>query len=92
MKYTAEGYAPCKVFDANGLEWRDLAWVDSDTGEGEQLLRDEGGNWMVDRPKGEVCRAMVRLATPVLVKPMSWEQQTGWVEGASMDHGTPKNA
>jgi hypothetical protein len=74
------------VFDANGLEWRDLTWVDSDTGEAEQLLRDEGGNFMVDRIKQEVCRAIVRLARPVLVKPMEWEYQTPRFPG------TPKHA
>jgi hypothetical protein len=47
-----------------------MRWVNTETGEGEQLLRDEGGNFMVDYAKGEVCRAKVRLTAPVLIQPM----------------------
>ena len=76
MIATAEEHAPCKVFDAKGQEWRGMRWVNTETGEGEQVLRDEGGGIMVDYAKSEVCTAIVWLPAPARIEPMALEYQS----------------
>jgi hypothetical protein len=70
----AATHAPCRVFDANGDEWRDMRWVNTETGEGEQLLRHEGGGFMVTR--NTVATAMVYIPAPVRIEPMQREYQS----------------
>lgn len=65
---TRETHWPCHVFDANGLQWNDMLWVDLETGEGEQAERDEHGVRLVRGVK--FATRIVQLATPVLVKPI----------------------
>jgi hypothetical protein len=33
----------CRVFDANGVELKYVLWCDTETGEAERYVRDEGG-------------------------------------------------
>jgi hypothetical protein len=73
MIATAENHAPCRVFDANGQEWRDIRWVNTETGEAEQLLRHEGGGWMHDGKA--ICSAIVYMPAPARIEPMAWEYQ-----------------
>ena len=76
MIATAETHAPCKVFDANGQQWRDMRWVNTETGEGEQVLRHEGGGFMVDMKNHRLCTAKVWMPAPARIEPMAWEYQS----------------
>lgn len=70
MLATAETHAPCQVFDANGLEWRYMLWVDTETGEGEQCITDDDGKFQLNVYKTEVLKRRVVLPSPVLLVPI----------------------
>lgn len=58
------------VFDANGLEWKGIVWVDTETGEAEQVeLPSRLNEAMTD-----VVRHRLTLAAPVLLVPMDKTQ------------------
>lgn len=57
---------PARVFDANGLEWEDVAWCDARTGEVCVLVRDEDG-LVADDGTGHVVTRLERTAAPLLV-------------------------
>lgn len=64
---------PCRVYDANGLEWKYLRSVDTESGEAEQMQVTEDGDQRTYEltPDGKsVATKMVRLATPVLFVPI----------------------
>lgn len=60
---------PCRVYDANGLEWKYLRWVDTETGEAVQLVLDDQGRKQLTPDKTEVLTRPVKLATPVVIVP-----------------------
>ena len=70
MLATAKTHAPCRVYDANGLEWKHLRSVDTETGEAEQCVLDGDGRKVVNMQRGEIQTKMVKLATPVLIVPI----------------------
>ena|SRR3990167_2206178 len=53
----------CRVYDANGLEWRRLRWVNTETGQAEQMNVDAEGQRMLGSQ-------IVSLALPVLIVPI----------------------
>lgn len=63
MKYNWENGSipPARVFDANGLEWRDVYNCDTQTGELEIQSS-------IDYDKGEIIREKVKTAAPLTVK------------------------
>lgn len=68
MIATRKNTPPCRVLDANGLEWPNIRWVNLETGEAEQCLLDERGHKYV--VGFEIATHIVKLATPVLLKPI----------------------
>jgi len=58
-----------RIFDANGLEWRRLVWLDTETGEAEQLVLDDQGSYRYSPIENRPLSTLVRLATPVLIMP-----------------------
>lgn len=58
---------PVRVFDGYGVEWEDLAWVDDETGEAEQYLRNESGFFYLAEPEGT---RPVNLASQRLILPL----------------------
>lgn len=67
---TAQTHGRCAVFDANGLEWKAMRWVNRETGEGEQCVLDENGRKQVNVAAREIVTQRVRLATPILLVPI----------------------
>jgi hypothetical protein len=64
---------PVRVYDSHGQEWPDLAWVDDETGEGWQFLRNYEGNFYLDRQGPGlpiVAGRRVDLALPIRFEPM----------------------
>lgn len=56
----------CRVFDANGLEWKRLVSIDTETGEVEQLAHNENGELEFDE-SGQVIRKRFKIPTPVQI-------------------------
>lgn len=69
MIATPATHGPCYVFDANGLRWERIRWVDTETGEAEQTVLDDLGQVLVDYERRCVVTQRVRLAAPVLLMP-----------------------
>lgn len=59
---------PCRVYDANGLEWEYLTQVDTETGEVVQLVRNEHGDYIIEGD--DVVRKTFRIPTPILIVPI----------------------
>lgn len=70
MIATAQNSAPCQVFDANGLEWKYMRWVNTETGEGEQCVMEADGRKRVNATWDGVATQQVKLAAPVLLMPI----------------------
>ena len=77
MIATAQNSAPCRVFDANGLEWKHMRWVDTETGEGEQCVLDDNGQKQLNAHRDAVLTQAVKLAAPVLIMPMYRARMSG---------------
>jgi hypothetical protein len=60
----------CNVFDANGLQWNALRWVNTETGEAEQCVLDANGQKQLDATMKSLLTQKVTLATPVLLMPI----------------------
>lgn len=69
-RITAETHAPCRIIDANGLEWKHLRWVDLDTGEAEQLVQASDGMWSITADGKHVETFLQHLKTPITVVPL----------------------
>jgi hypothetical protein len=61
---------PCKVFDANGLEWKYMRWVNTETGEGEQVVVNAQGERQLNETRNAVLTQMVKMAAPVTLVPI----------------------
>ena len=57
---------PCRIFDANGLEWDDIEECDTETGRMIQFKRDAEGR-LVDH-EGELIRETVYGAPPLQLR------------------------
>jgi len=67
--YTAQNSDQCyRVFDANGLEWKDVVMVNTDTGDIEFFERGPRGEVLISK-EGEIARNQCRIATPVSMVP-----------------------
>jgi hypothetical protein len=69
MKITARTHGTGKVYDANGLEWKFLRWVDTETGEAEQYVLDENGQKQLDASMKGVLTQIVQIPKPILWAP-----------------------
>jgi len=58
----------CQVFDANGLQWHHMRWLDTETGEGEQAVVDADGAKQLNAERTELLVQHVKLAALVLLK------------------------
>jgi len=70
MKITRGTHGCGKVYDANGLEWKYLRWVDTETGEAEQCVVDENGQKQLDETMRAIKVQIVKLPTPILWVPL----------------------
>jgi hypothetical protein len=61
----------CNVFDANGLQWKSLRWVNTETGEADQCVLDANGQKQLDASMKSLLTQKVTLALPVLIVPHS---------------------
>ena len=73
MLATIKTHAGHKVYDANGQEWRYIRWVDTETGEAEQIVVDESGAIQVNETRTGVLTRIVMLPAPVLLVPIKRE-------------------
>jgi hypothetical protein len=69
MLVTPKTHGTGKVFDANGLEWHHLRWVDTQTGKAEQMILDSEGRKQLNEAKNGVMSQEVTLPAPVLFVP-----------------------
>lgn len=69
MIASRENMPPCNMFDANGLEWKYMRWIDTETGEGEQIVTDENGVKQINPYRTAVLTQRVQLPAPVLLVP-----------------------
>lgn len=76
MLITAEQHAPCRIYDANGLEWKHLRWVNTETGEAERIVKTLDGGYVVDERSHSILTEIIHIAAPVLMQPMRWEEQS----------------
>lgn len=72
MIYTLEntvyaGHPVKQVFDANGLEWRDILRMDTETGEITKYVRDTNGQLVEHPDGGEMLKEAVKAAAPLRV-------------------------
>lgn len=75
MLATAKTHAPCRVYDANGLEWKHLRWVDTETGEAEQCVLDNEGRKVVNQERTGLATTIVRMPVPVLIVPIKRDEE-----------------
>lgn len=66
VQNTLEVGKPCRIFDANGLEWHDVVECDTETGRILRFKRDAEGRW-VDQ-EGELVRETVHGAPPLQLR------------------------
>jgi hypothetical protein len=64
----------CTVFDANGLEWKALRWVNTETGEAEQCVLDANGFKQLD--------ASMKILTDIYVQ-QSKDDSSLWLVKAT---------
>jgi hypothetical protein len=69
MRITLRTHGTGKVYDANGLEWKQLRWVDTETGEAEQYILDANGAKQLDASMKEVLTQIVTIPKPILWVP-----------------------
>lgn len=71
---------PSRVIDANGLEWKHMRWVNTQTGEGEQIVVNENGEKQLNPEMTDVLTQKVSLASPVIVVPIhpKWDTKEKW--------------
>lgn len=69
MIANAHNSPPSLVIDANGLEWKRIIWVDTETGDGEQYAVDEQGKRIINAAMTDIVKHAVKLAAPVLIVP-----------------------
>lgn len=58
-----------RVFDANGLEWKDVTEANTDTGEIEQFQRNEQGVFF-QTMDGDAARIRRIIPTPISMVPI----------------------
>lgn len=58
-----------QVFGANGLEWKHMRWVNTETGEGEQAVVDTNGQKQLNASRTELLTQMVTLPAPAVFVP-----------------------
>jgi hypothetical protein len=73
MLVTPKTHGTGKVFDANGLEWNHLLWVDTETGKAEQIVVDCNGAKQLNADRTAVLTQEVTLPAPVLFVPFNVE-------------------
>ena len=61
---------PCRVFDANGLEWLYVVEFDTETGEVTYVATDANGN-LIATDDGHLLRRTVKTAAPLTFIPFS---------------------
>ncbi len=69
MLITRKTHGTGRVFDANGLEWKRLRWVDTETGNAEQIVVDSNGSMQLNADRTAVLTQEVTLPLPVLFVP-----------------------
>ena len=57
---------PCRVFDANGLEWHHVESCDTDTGVLTQFVVDRNGDYVLAED-GNIKRETVKTAAPLML-------------------------
>jgi hypothetical protein len=78
MKDNYQG--PGKIFDANGMEWKDITWANTETGAMEQQVRNADGTWMMHqgaRGTLEPVKKAIKAAAPLLFVPIESRGTTG---------------
>lgn len=65
------GFQIRRVFDGNGLEWENLAQVDTETGESVQYLKNEAGRYYLSEA------GLVATRTVILPLPIRFEGRNG---------------
>lgn len=62
-------FAPCNVFDGDGNPVHDLQWVDTETGEAEQTVKDANGIPQIASDH-KLATAHVWLKLPIRLEPI----------------------
>lgn len=64
-------HLPVRLIDANGREWFDVCWFDTETGQGERLIINNETGFELDR-EGNLKRKSIQMAVPVqILSPLS---------------------